>query len=149
MQIVLLRSRGTRYGSTPYRRPHPNSTHCAVGVGTATRKSLAASRSSHAASSARHASTPTISPPASERSISLKLPRFGGHPKTRDNAQGVSHGETKSTKEVQSGVQGKGGSTVPRGEPEHHAGCSGPRLDRVGVTQLVEASRRRCWQWAS
>src|SRR5690606_38229389 len=37
----------------------------------------------------------------------LKLPRFGGHPKTRDNAQGVSHGETKSTKEVQSGFKAK------------------------------------------
>jgi hypothetical protein len=32
----------------------------------------------------------------------VKIPRFGGHPKRRDNAPGVSHGEKKTTTKVQS-----------------------------------------------
>ena len=55
-------------------------------------------------------------PVIAKRVLTLDLPRFGGHPKRRDNAPGAYHGKTKTPQTVQSRIQGEDGSTVPHGE---------------------------------
>src|SRR5687767_10364056 len=55
----------------------------------------------------------------------MKIPRFRGHPKWRENAPGVDHGEEEATTEaasVHAGVQGRGSSALQGRRPDRHAG---------------------------
>ena len=68
------------------------------------------------------------------------LPEFRGHRRRRENAPGGVHGQTAATT-VHRGVQAGGGPALPAARPQHRAGRSGVRPDRVGPAQVGAAGR--------
>src|SRR5205814_4016074 len=78
----------------------------------------------------------------------LIIPRFRGHPKRRENAPGVIHGQEEE-KIVRQGVQGGSSAVVQGRRSQRGTGRERSRSDRDGAARVGEASRSRCWQRAA